>query len=59
MDNYILKSIERSLEVCGLQITKGSSGNVKLHYKRFSDSPWEPEGKGIKVITVSCILSFS
>lgn len=41
------------------RFTKGCSGNVELHYKHFSDSPWEAEGEGIKVVTVSCVLSFS
>ena len=35
------------------RFTMGKSGKAKLHYKRYSDSPWEPDGDGLEVISVS------
>ena len=35
------------------RFTKGSSGQAEMHYKRFSTDSWEPEGNGLKIISVS------
>lgn len=36
------------------RFTHDISGQVELHYKKFQDSPWEPnEGGGLKILNVS------
>ena len=35
------------------RFTLGSFGKAELHYKQFSTMPWEPEGTGVHVLSVS------
>ena len=38
------------------RFTLDNNGEAELHYKRFSDNPWEPEGAGLKLLSVSFII---
>ena len=51
MEPY-LANIEKHSKYLAFRFTLNSSGNAELHYKRFSDGPWEPENAGKCVIQV-------
>lgn len=34
------------------RFTRNNSDHVEMHYKRWSDGPWEPKDAGIEVISV-------
>ena len=34
-------------------LRKGITGAVEMHYKHYSDSPWEPTGPGLALFKVS------
>ena len=51
MEPY-LGIIEKHSKYLVFRFTLNSSGKAELHYKRFSDHPWEPEKDEICVIEV-------
>lgn len=56
LDPYIPRIEQHSRYLC-YRFTY-SQGRVQMHYKRFSDMPWEPTNCGVAVLFVSLYSEF-
>lgn len=56
MEPYLANIQNHSKYLC-FRFSRNASGIVELHYKKFSDMPWEPENEGLKVLSVRMYTS--
>ena len=48
----VLGKVEGHSKYLVYRFTLGSNNRAEMHYKKFSDLPWEPKGVGVHLLSV-------
>lgn len=55
--NPILTNVTGHSKYLVFRFTLGPNGmGCEMHYKKFSDQPWQPATTGLRIISVSCVM---